>query len=117
MPESVLLLGVLKFRNSKCAFSKVGFKTQNFVCNFLRRKRHNNILFPKEFFPGDFVLAANDAQANSSFRDYGVIQNVDHLGRTALVKWFSTYTSMEEPKYGKFNKNHKQSFTNILHFP
>uniref|UniRef100_A0A2M4CSB7 Putative ubiquitin-conjugating enzyme n=1 Tax=Anopheles darlingi TaxID=43151 RepID=A0A2M4CSB7_ANODA len=52
-----------------------------------------------EFFPGDFVLAGNtDPAANPSFRDYGVIQQVDHRGRTARVKWFSTYTCSAEPQ-------------------
>ncbi|XP_058466621.1 (E3-independent) E2 ubiquitin-conjugating enzyme [Malaya genurostris] len=52
-----------------------------------------------EFFPGDFVLAGNtDMSHNPSFRDYGVIQNVDHHGRTAKVKWFSTYTCLSEPQ-------------------
>lgn len=52
-----------------------------------------------EFFPGDFVLAGNtDPSHNPSFRDYGVIQNVDHHGRTAKVKWFSTYTCTDEPQ-------------------
>jgi ubiquitin-conjugating enzyme E2 O len=51
-----------------------------------------------EFFPGDFVLASNDAAiSNPSYRDYGVIQNVDHHGRVAKVKWFSTYTNLDEP--------------------
>lgn len=51
-----------------------------------------------EFFPADFVLAANDAaNLNPSYRDYGVIQKVDHLGRIARVKWFSTYTNIDEP--------------------
>lgn len=51
-----------------------------------------------EFFPADFVLAANDsANFNPSYRDYGVIQKVDHLGRIARVKWFSTYTNIDEP--------------------
>lgn len=50
-----------------------------------------------EFFPADFVLAANDsANTNPSYRDYGVIQKVDHLGRLAQVKWFSTYTNIDE---------------------
>lgn len=52
-----------------------------------------------EFFPGDFVLSGNtDISHNPSFRDYGVIQNVDHYGRTAKVKWFSTYTCLDEPQ-------------------
>lgn len=32
-----------------------------------------------------------------SYRDYGVIQTVDHIGRTAIVKWFSTYTCSGDP--------------------
>ncbi|XP_055548820.1 (E3-independent) E2 ubiquitin-conjugating enzyme [Wyeomyia smithii] len=52
-----------------------------------------------EFFPGDFVLSGNtDISQNPLFRDYGVIQNVDHHGRTAKVKWFSTYTCLDEPQ-------------------
>lgn len=51
-----------------------------------------------EFFPADFVLSAADDHFNPSFRDYGVIQKVDHHGRTALVKWFSTYTNMDIPQ-------------------
>ncbi|XP_053698475.1 (E3-independent) E2 ubiquitin-conjugating enzyme UBE2O isoform X2 [Sabethes cyaneus] len=52
-----------------------------------------------EFFPGDFVLSGNtDISHNPLFRDYGVIQNVDHHGRTAKVKWFSTYTCLNEPQ-------------------
>ncbi|XP_053675285.1 (E3-independent) E2 ubiquitin-conjugating enzyme [Anopheles nili] len=52
-----------------------------------------------EFFPGDFVLTGNtDPAKNPSFRDYGVIQNVDHHGRTARVKWFTTYTCLSEPQ-------------------
>lgn len=51
-----------------------------------------------EFFPGDFVLASNDAAlTNPSYRDYGVIQNVDHHGRVARVRWFSTYTNLDDP--------------------
>lgn len=50
-----------------------------------------------EFFPGDFVLL-DDGQNNTSYRDYGVIQKVDHVGRVARVKWFSTYSCMDEPR-------------------
>lgn len=50
-----------------------------------------------EFFPGDFVLATTETN-DLSYRDYGVIQNVDHLGRTALVKWFRTYTCTDVPR-------------------
>ncbi|XP_055716034.1 (E3-independent) E2 ubiquitin-conjugating enzyme [Phlebotomus papatasi] len=49
-----------------------------------------------EFFPGDFVLSGNENDEISR-RDYGVIQTVDHFGRTARVKWFRTYTCIEEP--------------------
>ncbi|XP_055923942.1 (E3-independent) E2 ubiquitin-conjugating enzyme [Eupeodes corollae] len=50
-----------------------------------------------EFFPGDFVVCGKE-DSDVSFRDYGVIQTVDHHGRTATVKWFTTYTSAVEPK-------------------
>lgn len=50
-----------------------------------------------EFFPGDFVVCGKE-DSDVSFRDYGVIQTVDHHGRTAVVKWFTTYTSAVEPK-------------------
>lgn len=49
-----------------------------------------------EFFPGDFVLS-NVASDDVSYRDYGVIQRVGHVDRTAVVKWFSTYTSVGTP--------------------
>ena len=52
----------------------------------------------KEFFPGDFVISGKD-DVDFSHRDYGVIQTVDHQGRTAHVKWFTTYTSADEPRY------------------
>ncbi|XP_069684975.1 (E3-independent) E2 ubiquitin-conjugating enzyme UBE2O isoform X2 [Periplaneta americana] len=48
----------------------------------------------QEFFPGDFVIENKD---ESCMRVYGVVQSVDHAGRTATVKWFKTYTSVEEP--------------------
>lgn len=35
---------------------------------------------------------------DDSHRDYGVIQVVDHQGRTALVNWYRTYTCFDEPK-------------------
>lgn len=47
-----------------------------------------------EFFPGDFVLAGDDG----TYRNYGVVQRVDHAGRTATVKWFTTYTSITDPQ-------------------
>lgn len=47
----------------------------------------------KEFFPGDFVV---DQKEES--RMYGVVQSVDHQGRTANIKWFRTYTSSQSPQ-------------------
>jgi len=47
----------------------------------------------KEFFPGDFVV---DQKEES--RMYGVVQSVDHQGRTAKIKWFRTYTSSQSPE-------------------
>ncbi|KAI4476444.1 hypothetical protein M0804_013572 [Polistes exclamans] len=47
----------------------------------------------KEFFPGDFVL---DQKEES--RIYGVVQSVDHQGRTAKIKWFRTYTCSQTPQ-------------------
>lgn len=48
----------------------------------------------KEFFPGDLVV---DQKEES--RVYGVVQSVDHQGRTAKIKWFKTYTSSQTPQY------------------
>jgi ubiquitin-conjugating enzyme E2 O len=48
----------------------------------------------QEFFPGDFVI---ENKEEGCMRVYGVVQSVDHAGRTATVKWFKTYTSQEEP--------------------
>ncbi|XP_058790331.1 (E3-independent) E2 ubiquitin-conjugating enzyme isoform X2 [Phymastichus coffea] len=47
----------------------------------------------KEFFPGDFVV---DQKEES--RMYGVVQSVDHQGRTARIKWFKTYSSSQSPQ-------------------
>ncbi len=51
----------------------------------------------QEFFPGDFVVNANGTRdlGSSPFdpHSYGVIQSVDHGGRTCSVKWFKTYTT------------------------
>ncbi|KAF2354207.1 Ubiquitin-conjugating enzyme E2 [Trinorchestia longiramus] len=60
----------------------------------------------QEFFPGDFVVkqrppAAGDtcpAMEEVDPHDYGVVQRVDHGGRTAIVKWFRTYTAGAEPQ-------------------
>nr|CAD7596442.1 unnamed protein product [Timema genevievae] len=49
----------------------------------------------QEFFPGDFVI---ENKEESCMRVYGVVQSVDHAGRTATVKWFKTYTSQEQPR-------------------
>ncbi|CAD6992973.1 unnamed protein product [Ceratitis capitata] len=50
-----------------------------------------------EFFPGDFVVSGKE-EGDITYRDYGVVQTVDHQGRIARVKWFTTYTSADEPK-------------------
>ena len=47
----------------------------------------------KEFFPGDFVVDQKEEP-----RIYGVVQKVDHQGRTATIKWFKTYTSGQNPE-------------------
>lgn len=44
----------------------------------------------QEFFPGDFVI---ENREEGCMRVYGVIQRVDHAGRTATVKWFRTYST------------------------
>merc|ERR1719273_697182 len=56
----------------------------------------------QEFFPGDFVVRASInsdlGQYTYDPHSYGVIQSVDHLGRTCSVKWFRTYTTGNEPQ-------------------
>ena len=49
----------------------------------------------QEFFPGDFVVRGTLNTNLDSYdpHSYGVIQNVDHSGRTSAVKWFRTYTT------------------------
>ncbi|KAJ6622674.1 (E3-independent) E2 ubiquitin-conjugating enzyme [Pseudolycoriella hygida] len=47
-----------------------------------------------EFFPGDFVLSGSECN-DLAYRNYGVIQRVDHNGRTAMVKWFRTYSTSD----------------------
>lgn len=47
----------------------------------------------KEFFPGDFIIDQKDEESCI----YGVVQSVDHQGRTANIKWFKTYTSLQSP--------------------
>ncbi|XP_050670763.1 (E3-independent) E2 ubiquitin-conjugating enzyme isoform X3 [Leptidea sinapis] len=53
----------------------------------------------QECFPGDFVIngAANVEDNQLKHREYGVVQRVDHHGRTAIVNWYRTYTNAEEP--------------------
>ncbi|KAM3964473.1 LOW QUALITY PROTEIN: (E3-independent) E2 ubiquitin-conjugating enzyme UBE2O [Aphomia sociella] len=54
----------------------------------------------QECFPGDFVVsgAANiEENQQLKHREYGVVQRVDHHGRTAIVHWYRTYTSVDEP--------------------
>ncbi|CAB3223889.1 unnamed protein product [Arctia plantaginis] len=54
----------------------------------------------QECFPGDFVVsgAANIEENHQlKHREYGVVQRVDHHGRTAIVHWYRTYTSAEKP--------------------
>ncbi|XP_068204113.1 (E3-independent) E2 ubiquitin-conjugating enzyme UBE2O isoform X3 [Palaemon carinicauda] len=63
----------------------------------------STVLYPihhlddQEFFPGDFVVEQRD---NSTIdpHEYGVVQKVDHAGRTSIVKWFRTYTAGNEPQ-------------------
>ncbi|XP_072932156.1 (E3-independent) E2 ubiquitin-conjugating enzyme UBE2O isoform X2 [Epargyreus clarus] len=54
----------------------------------------------QECFPGDFVVSgAANIEANQQLkrREYGVVQRVDHHGRTAIVHWYRTYTCAAEP--------------------
>ncbi|KAH9631978.1 hypothetical protein HF086_000315 [Spodoptera exigua] len=54
----------------------------------------------QECFPGDFVVSgAANVEENQQLkhREYGVVQRVDHHGRTAIVHWYRTYTSADEP--------------------
>ncbi|KAK7079276.1 E2/E3 hybrid ubiquitin-protein ligase ube2o [Halocaridina rubra] len=62
----------------------------------------STVLYPihhlddQEFFPGDFVVEQRDNTAIDP-HEYGVVQKVDHAGRTSIVKWFRTYTAGNEP--------------------
>ncbi|XP_049868965.1 (E3-independent) E2 ubiquitin-conjugating enzyme isoform X2 [Pectinophora gossypiella] len=54
----------------------------------------------QECFPGDFVVsgaATIEENQQLKHREYGVVQRVDHHGRTAIVHWFRTYTSADDP--------------------
>ncbi|XP_069958652.1 (E3-independent) E2 ubiquitin-conjugating enzyme UBE2O isoform X5 [Cherax quadricarinatus] len=61
----------------------------------------STVLYPihhlddQEFFPGDFVVEQKDS---IDPHEYGVVQKVDHGGRTSIVKWFRTYTAGSEPQ-------------------
>lgn len=52
----------------------------------------------QEFFCGDYVCRSEDANPNP--HEYGVVEKVDHTGRTCMVRWFKTYTTGNEPRYG-----------------
>jgi ubiquitin-conjugating enzyme E2 O len=55
----------------------------------------------QEFFCGDFVVRGHEPDDDpNAFNpyEYGVVQDVDHLGRTCRVKWFETYKTRSEPK-------------------
>ena len=60
----------------------------------------SNLFYPvqhvdsHEFFPGDFIVENRD---EFSYDAYGVVQKVDHSGRTAVVKWFECNPN-EPPK-------------------
>ncbi|KAL0279305.1 UNVERIFIED_CONTAM: hypothetical protein PYX00_000896 [Menopon gallinae] len=56
----------------------------------------------QEFFPGDFVM---ENKEDGCLRVYGVVQNADHAGRIAVVNWFHTYTSSEDPRPTKLEQN------------
>ncbi|XP_064478867.1 (E3-independent) E2 ubiquitin-conjugating enzyme UBE2O-like isoform X1 [Ornithodoros turicata] len=47
-----------------------------------------------EFFPGDFVVENQD---NPPAHEYGVVKQVDHSGRTAVVTMFKTYLAGTDP--------------------
>ncbi|CAG9094484.1 unnamed protein product [Plutella xylostella] len=54
----------------------------------------------QECFPGDFVVSgAASVEENNHLkhREYGVVQRVDHHGRTAVVHWHRTYTTSDHP--------------------
>ncbi|GIY92054.1 hypothetical protein CEXT_46031 [Caerostris extrusa] len=46
-----------------------------------------------EFFPGDYVVDSKDSRPH----EYGVVKQVDHSGRTALVTWMKTYHAGGHP--------------------
>ena len=61
----------------------------------------------QEFFPGDFVVRSSSSSSQRTNKSgggdadphsYGVVQGVDHAGRTCSVKWFRTYSSGNEPQ-------------------
>ncbi|XP_054717726.1 (E3-independent) E2 ubiquitin-conjugating enzyme-like isoform X2 [Uloborus diversus] len=46
-----------------------------------------------EFFPGDYVVDNKDTRPY----EYGVVKQVDHSGRTAIVSWLKTYHAGGNP--------------------
>ncbi|ROT81302.1 Ubiquitin-conjugating enzyme E2 O, partial [Penaeus vannamei] len=66
----------------------------------LEKRILSTVLYPihhlddQEFFPGDFVVEQDSVDPH----EYGVVQRVDHAGRTSIVKWFRTYTAGNEPQ-------------------
>ncbi|XP_035223803.1 (E3-independent) E2 ubiquitin-conjugating enzyme-like isoform X2 [Stegodyphus dumicola] len=46
-----------------------------------------------EFFPGDYVVDGKDSRPY----EYGVVKQVDHSGRTALITWLKTYHAGGDP--------------------
>jgi ubiquitin-conjugating enzyme E2 O len=53
----------------------------------------------QEYFPGDCVVGCGESfGGNFDPHAYGVVQSVDHSGRTCKVQWFKTYTTGNEPK-------------------
>ncbi len=46
----------------------------------------------QEFFCGDFVVRGGGEGEPYRPHEYGVVQEVDHAGRTCRVKWFETYS-------------------------
>ncbi|RWS10292.1 Ubiquitin-conjugating enzyme E2 O-like protein, partial [Dinothrombium tinctorium] len=46
-----------------------------------------------DFFPGDFVV---ENKERSSIHEYGVVQDVNHIARTAKIKWFRMYDAHTE---------------------
>ncbi|KAG4067201.1 hypothetical protein HA402_000192 [Bradysia odoriphaga] len=69
-----------------------------------------------EFFPGDFVLSGSESN-DLAYRNYGVIQSVDHNGRTAMVKWFRTYTMSDTESRPQFLNEAEASVYDLKDHP